>query len=337
MSLTHGLDRADTDASAAISHWAVPILLVDDDSSKRLALKAVLAPLGYYVVEANSGAAALRARHGRRLRGDPARRPDADHGRVRDGSPDPAAAAVGDDPDHLRHRAWGRRDRARPLRAGRRRLHHRTDRRRRAARQGLGVREPLHPGGGGRREGPRGPALRRPAQAAHRDRSDRHLPDRRREPLHYTNARWSEITGIPSATAIGQAWDIIIDDEQRASMAARVRGEPEQVRVLGRVSRRPGPGFLAPDHAAALEGAARRRRSYDGLGRDARRHHRRGGSRSGHGGGPRRGGQGVESQVGLPGQHEPRDPHSDERSHRSDRAPARDRPRTITNGSSRRR
>ena len=43
-----------------VSHWAVPILLVDDDASKRLALKAVLAPLGYHVVEADSGAAALR-------------------------------------------------------------------------------------------------------------------------------------------------------------------------------------------------------------------------------------------------------------------------------------
>jgi len=38
-----------------------PILLVDDDPSKRLALDAMLAPLGYSVVEADSGRAALRA------------------------------------------------------------------------------------------------------------------------------------------------------------------------------------------------------------------------------------------------------------------------------------
>ncbi len=38
----------------------VPILLVDDNASKRLALKAVLAPLGYSIVEADSGVAALR-------------------------------------------------------------------------------------------------------------------------------------------------------------------------------------------------------------------------------------------------------------------------------------
>ena len=38
----------------------VPILVVDDNPAKRLALKAVLAPLGYSVVEADSGRAALR-------------------------------------------------------------------------------------------------------------------------------------------------------------------------------------------------------------------------------------------------------------------------------------
>jgi PAS domain S-box-containing protein len=38
----------------------VPVLIVDDNASKRLALKAVLEPLGYLVVEADSGLAALR-------------------------------------------------------------------------------------------------------------------------------------------------------------------------------------------------------------------------------------------------------------------------------------
>ena len=38
----------------------VPILVVDDDPAKRLALRAVLSPLGYSIVEADSGLAALR-------------------------------------------------------------------------------------------------------------------------------------------------------------------------------------------------------------------------------------------------------------------------------------
>ena len=46
--------------AAAPDAGAVPILIVDDDPAKRLALKAVLAPLGHRIVEAESGFAALR-------------------------------------------------------------------------------------------------------------------------------------------------------------------------------------------------------------------------------------------------------------------------------------
>ena len=38
----------------------VSILIVDDNFAKRLALKAALLPLGYRIVEADSGIAALR-------------------------------------------------------------------------------------------------------------------------------------------------------------------------------------------------------------------------------------------------------------------------------------
>ena len=38
----------------------VPVLIVDDSASKRVALKSVLSPLGYLIVEADSGTAALR-------------------------------------------------------------------------------------------------------------------------------------------------------------------------------------------------------------------------------------------------------------------------------------
>jgi two-component system, sensor histidine kinase and response regulator len=48
------------DESQAMTQPAVNILVVDDDSTKRFALKAILAPLGENVVEASSGADALR-------------------------------------------------------------------------------------------------------------------------------------------------------------------------------------------------------------------------------------------------------------------------------------
>jgi PleD family two-component response regulator len=38
-----------------------PILVVDDTPSKRLAIRAILEPLGHPIVEAESGQAALRA------------------------------------------------------------------------------------------------------------------------------------------------------------------------------------------------------------------------------------------------------------------------------------
>lgn len=50
--------RADPRAN---DNSAVPILLVDDNAGKRLSVKAILSPLGYRVVEAESGGDALRA------------------------------------------------------------------------------------------------------------------------------------------------------------------------------------------------------------------------------------------------------------------------------------
>lgn len=49
-----------TQTTIGTSETAVSILLVDDDPSKRFALKTILAPLGEEVVEASSGADALR-------------------------------------------------------------------------------------------------------------------------------------------------------------------------------------------------------------------------------------------------------------------------------------
>jgi CheY-like chemotaxis protein/HPt (histidine-containing phosphotransfer) domain-containing protein len=50
----------DSDPPVASGGRPVPVLIVDDNSAKRLALKAVLQPLGYSIVEAHSGQEALR-------------------------------------------------------------------------------------------------------------------------------------------------------------------------------------------------------------------------------------------------------------------------------------
>ena len=48
------------DSPPLVPDKAVPILIVDDNASKRLALKSILASLGHSIVEADSGLAALR-------------------------------------------------------------------------------------------------------------------------------------------------------------------------------------------------------------------------------------------------------------------------------------
>ena len=54
------LAQQQREAVTARERSAVPVLIVDDNASKRLALKSILAPLGHTVVEADSGMAALR-------------------------------------------------------------------------------------------------------------------------------------------------------------------------------------------------------------------------------------------------------------------------------------
>jgi two-component system sensor histidine kinase/response regulator len=49
-----------TEEASATASPSVPILVIDDNAAKRLALRAVLLPLGYSIVEADSGLAALR-------------------------------------------------------------------------------------------------------------------------------------------------------------------------------------------------------------------------------------------------------------------------------------
>ena len=69
------------------------ILVVDDNAGKRLSIAAILEPLGHTIVEADSGEAALRAVMERTFAVILHGRPDAGHGRLRDGPADPACAA----------------------------------------------------------------------------------------------------------------------------------------------------------------------------------------------------------------------------------------------------
>ncbi len=59
--MTQVLPQRRPSAEATRSNASVPVLIVDDTPGKRLALKAVLSPIGYQIVEADSGMAALRA------------------------------------------------------------------------------------------------------------------------------------------------------------------------------------------------------------------------------------------------------------------------------------
>ncbi len=51
----------------------------------------------------------------------------------------------------------------------------------------------------------------------------------------YTNPRWSEITGIPSAAALGQDWRVIVDPEQASRLVA---GSGKEVASRAEISHR---------------------------------------------------------------------------------------------------
>jgi PAS domain S-box-containing protein len=205
---------------ASSSFGAAPILIVDDNPGKRLALRAVLEPLGYDVVEADSGSACLRCVMANvfavilldvrmpimdgfetaaliRLRAESEMTPiifitaHASNEIVTDryaaGAVDFITAPV--DPDELRAKVsvlakiflQGQANAAK-------------------ARELQGTADQL-----------RLLTETAPIGIFQIDAEDRYS---------YTNARWAEITGIPSAAAAGADWHVIIDAEQQAAMAA---------------------------------------------------------------------------------------------------------------------
>ena len=152
----------------------------------------------------------------------------------------------------------------------------------RAAGQGLGVRQPLPPGARSWPRGARGPGVRRPAPAADRRRADRHLPDRRREPVRVHEPAVVRDHRCPAAR----------------KPPAR-RGRPSSTRAAPPIRRRaarwraaqraqravrdPAPGLGIPDRARHVEAHPGPSRRHRRLGRDPRRRERRGGGRGGHG------------------------------------------------------
>jgi PAS domain S-box-containing protein len=198
----------------------VPVLVVDDNPAKRLALKAALAPLGYSIVEADSGFAALRCvlaqdfavilldvrMHGMdgfetaafiRQRAQSEMTPiifvtayaDDEIDRYAQGAFDFICAPV--IPEELRAkvsvfanlfiRANELAVRAREVETSADRLRLLTD----AA----------------------------PIGIFHTDQENRYV---------YTNPRWTEITGVAPEQAAGQEWHSIIGSEQRAALEAEL-------------------------------------------------------------------------------------------------------------------
>jgi two-component system sensor histidine kinase/response regulator len=220
MSLTTVFHRTGSVAPVAVTHRAVPILLVDDNASKRLGLKAVLAPLGYTVVEADSGAAALRCLMKNdfavilldvrmpimdgfetaaliRLRRQSEMTPiifitahQSDEimtDRYAEGAVDFITTPV--HPDELRAKVSVFANiflQAQANAAKARELQTSADQLRLLTETA-------------------------PIGIFQTDAHNRYV---------YTNKRWTEITGIAGADAIGQEWHRIIDDEQRATLAA---------------------------------------------------------------------------------------------------------------------
>jgi PAS domain S-box-containing protein len=229
MSIATALSRPAVDTPAPTSLQAAPILIVDDNPGKRLALRSVLEPLGYEIVEADSGSACLRCVMANvfavilldvrmpimdgfetaaliRLRAESEMTPiifitaHVSHEIVTDryaaGAVDFITAPV--DPDELRAKVsvlanlfmQGQANAAKALEL-----------------QGTADQLMLL-------------TETAPVGIFQIDGQNRYS---------YTNARWAEITGVPSVAAAGSQWDVMIDAEQLAATIA----EFEETYVVG--------------------------------------------------------------------------------------------------------
>ncbi len=205
----------------------VPVLLVDDNAAKRLAIRAVLSPLGFLIVEADSGLDALRCVMARdfavilldvrmpvmdgfetaaliRLRWQSEMTPiifitsyasdelvNAD--RYAEGAVDFIFAPV--PPDELRAKV--------SVFAN---LFTKADELARRAREVQASADEW-----------RLLTDSAPIGIFQTDVDNRYV---------YTNPRWSEITGMPAAEAAGRPWDAIVSEDQRADLTAKLADGP---------------------------------------------------------------------------------------------------------------
>ena len=245
MSISTALFRPSSGYSESKPPNATPILVVDDNASKRAALRAVLAPLGYLVVEADSGAAALRCIMAQdfalilldvrmpimdgyetaaliRLRAESELTPiifvtahtvdELTADRYSAGAVDFITAPA--DPDELRAKV-----------AVLARLFLRAQANARKARELQVTADQL-------RQLTEGA----PIGIFQTDTDNRYV---------YTNARWAEITGIPRAMSVGAPWHVMVDAAQRAQTHAE----------FGR--REDGAGFSSRLRIRTLHGSPR--------------------------------------------------------------------------------
>ena len=111
-------------------------------------------------------------------------------------------------------------------------------------------------------QGPGGADVGRPAEAPHRRRTDRHLPDRRPRTATSTPIRVGPRSPAPQPEeAAGRKWDSIIGAEQRPDLVADLGRRPTTATELSRRFEILRPGIGAADRARHLEAHPRHRRA----------------------------------------------------------------------------
>jgi PAS domain S-box-containing protein len=226
MTLSSRLTSSASPTAGATGQPPAPILVVDDNPSKLLAVHAILAPLGYRIVEADSGLAALRRVSAEnfavilmdvrmpimdgfetaaliRMRAQSEMTPIifitaqatdeiVPTDRYAQGAVDFITAPV--QPEELRAKVSAFANlfvRAEELAAAAKEVQASVDHLRLLTESA-------------------------PIGIFQTDADNRYV---------YTNPRWAEITGVPSAQAVGQKWDVIIVEEQRPPLQARISGD----------------------------------------------------------------------------------------------------------------